>query len=139
MIDKRLLRNRTIRLGKNGSKVSALDRRAKLRRKAAGKPKVTYQRFEKDGKVMYVRGEEKRMVPSEAACRERLVKLLEAAGGEVSHQSVKDFWIEQGAKFFSPDDLICAWQEETYPRLSKVWEELISPPAVPDLLAEFEL
>lgn len=92
--------------------------------------KVT--RLEKNGIVAYTNGKETKMVPAERACRERLVKLLKDANGDPFADVVEQFWFERSKECGDLDELRRAWADEVFERLYKIFEELVSPPAVAD-------
>ncbi len=93
---------------------------------------MAFARFEKNGQVAFSEGSRILRVPSEKACRERLIKLLEEVGGDTNHDDVKEFWLERSRETGSSDDLIAAWAAETFERLNNVWKDICTPPdAVP--------
>ncbi|MDE2100190.1 MAG: hypothetical protein KGL39_23240 [Patescibacteria group bacterium] len=99
---------------------------------------MTVARFEKDGKVALSDGTRSRVISTEAACRERLIKLLEDAGGDTQNPMVKEFWNQRVKAMTLGDELDQEWAKETFLALDKVWDELVTPPqAEPDIFGGF--
>ena len=99
---------------------------------------MTYARFEKNGQIAFADGERVKKVPSEAACRERLVKLLESVHGDAQHADVAAFWKERARAITSVDELESAWATETFFLLEKIWDQLTSPSEIePDAFTSF--
>lgn len=92
---------------------------------------MAFARYEKNGQVAFTEGSRVLKVPAEEACRERLIKLLEAAGGDIEHQDIAAFWKDRARDVGSSDELVAAWANETFERLNKVWQELTKPPDQP--------
>jgi hypothetical protein len=86
-----------------------------------------FARIEKHGRVAFVEGKTILHVPTVEQCREKLISLLEAAGGDRQHQTILDWWLER-AKDISGDDMRAAWAAESFELLNKVWDELVTPP-----------
>lgn len=94
-------------------------------------------RMEKNGIVAYVDGKTTKRLPAERACRERLIQLLEAAGGDVRHEVVEQFWRERAIETGDANEMHSAWATEVYTRLYNVWYELTKAPS-PQVVADDE-
>jgi hypothetical protein len=91
-------------------------------------------------KIAYSDGKSYLLLPSEVACRERIVKLLDDAGGDIHHALVHQFWLERSNELGSSDELKAAWAMELYERLNKYWDELTEAPStVEDAFSMFGL
>lgn len=97
----------------------------------------TYARLEKNGNTAFSDGKTHLVVPSESACKERLLKLLEDAGGDPMHAVVSQFWQDRAKECGDLDEMKRAWATETFKRLEKIWDGLITPPAEGDVFAAF--
>lgn len=130
----------TKRLGKKADRVGALDKLAEKRRKpkVAGK---TYISVEKDGKMLFVRGNEQLVGWSKDACEKRLVKLLEEANGNFKAPSVVAFWDKLYQMNDSADDMKRAHAAYCILMCELVWDKLATPPPVvePDIFSAPEL
>ena len=89
---------------------------------------MSIARFEKNGQVAFSDGSRVLKVPSEAACKERLFKLLESVYGEVNHETIKSFWKERSRDMSQEDELQAECAKELFQRLDKIWNEMLAPP-----------
>lgn len=96
-----------------------------------------FARLERDGVVAFVEGSRVLKVGTEASCRERLIQLLESAGGDTKHPVIDDFWRERALDMGCSDELKAAWATELFERLTKVWDELTTAPPVQDVFKLF--
>lgn len=80
-----------------------------------------------DGTVILQEGDKARKVPSAAALRERLIKLLEEVGGDINHPTVAKFWADRAEALNTTDPVDQAWEAEVYQRMETLWEELTPP------------
>lgn len=89
---------------------------------------MVFTRIEKDGIAAYTDGTQVLKIASDTVCRERLIRLLEEAEGNAQHVTVYRFWQDRAKEIGSADELRSAWAAEYFQRLSKVWDELVTPP-----------
>lgn len=82
-----------------------------------------------DSSIVFVDdNNKKKVLPTVEWCRERLIKLLEEAGGDAVSQVVQDFWNDRAKDMVGEDELTSTWGEEVYARLWDIWVELTMPP-----------
>lgn len=98
---------------------------------------MAFARLEHQGVVAYVQGSRVLKIPVEADCRERLIQLLESAGGDKEHKLVEEFWRERITAMTDADELKAAWATELFERLNKVWDELTTAPPAEDVFAAY--
>lgn len=88
-----------------------------------------FTRLEKDGEIRFTDGTTRSLkVPSVQACRERLLKLLEEAGGDRAHPCIKAFWLQRSKEIGDLDQMKAAWARELFVRLEEIWTEYTTPP-----------
>lgn len=89
---------------------------------------MTIARIEKADRVAYTDGTRVLKLPSLTACRERLIKLLEEAGGDINQAACKVFWEERIKDMGKSDELDSEWGRGVFDRLDKIWCELTTAP-----------
>ena len=92
-----------------------------------------FARLEKDGRVAFTDGAKVLKVPTGAACRERLIQLLETVGGDKQHSDVVKFWEDRAREVGCNDPLTRAWAIETFDQLESAWDSLFTPPPEPEV------
>lgn len=69
-------------------------------------------------------------VPTYGYCRERLIKLLEEAGGDANADSVREFWMHLNAQLREKEGIDLVFHYECILALTRAWDDLITPPTV---------
>lgn len=88
-----------------------------------------------DGNVYFKRTgkNEKLFVPSSAACRERLIQLLESVDGDRKHENITQFWNDRANAMHDLDQMKSAYAAFVYDRLVEHWDILTNVPPRPEL------